>query len=232
MEFRFYFRKDILMKNLDDRIYDLFLDKGYDVKNNRNDTTRALNDMIAAGLFSDDISEKTFASYRKSIKDHVNGKVNSISYEWINIYCSFFGCSADYILGFINEFTHDDEILKNHADNTLTSEAVRTLNKNQEYQIITNALLETKSIEYFVEYFNYRFGYDEKIKMLKKSINLEIDSDEQNNFKLFSNDDMKVFDDSINSGWEKIKENTSAALMDSLWKNEKLKKHFSVKTLP
>lgn len=220
------------MKNLDERIYDLFLSKGYDLKNNRNDTTRALNDMIKDGLFSKDISQDTLKHHRRTIKDHINGKRKSVTFDWINIYCSFFGCSADYILGFIEEFTHDDEILKNHADNTLSSAAVRTLNRNQEYQIITNALLETNSIKYFVEYFDYRFGYDEKIKMLKKSINLEIDSDEQNNFKLFSNDDMKVFDDSIDSGWEKIKENTSAVLMDSLWKNEKLKKHFSVKTLP
>ena len=217
MEFRFYFRKDILMKNLDDRIYDLFLDKGYDVKNNRNDTTRALNDMIAAGLFSDDISEKTFASYRKSIKDHVNGKVNSISYEWINIYCNFFGCSADYILGFIEEFTHDDEILKNHADNTLSSAAVRTLNRNKKYQLVTNAILETKCIDYLVQYIQYRFDNDIQMNVFRNCIKAEIASDENNNFKMFSDKAIKSFDDSFNLGWEKNKDSSAAVIMDSLW---------------
>ncbi len=88
-----------------------------------------------AGL-REDIFEK---SMERSIDNHLNGCRMGIDY--LKLYCDFFGCSADYLLGYIPDKTHE---LTDIAESTGLSEgAIECLKEmNDESKAVLNFLLE------------------------------------------------------------------------------------------
>ncbi len=65
-------------------------------------------------------------SATRSINLHLGGKpVTSLSGSWIKRYCDFFDCSADFLMGYINESTHEIASVAEYTG--LSEDAIRIL---------------------------------------------------------------------------------------------------------
>ncbi len=65
-------------------------------------------------------------SAARSINLHLGGKsVTSLSGSWIKRYCDFFGCSADFLMGYIKESTHEITSVAEYTG--LSEDAIRIL---------------------------------------------------------------------------------------------------------
>jgi len=107
------------MKKLSGRLLRLLKDNGYDVENDCHAIPRLVIDMEKSGLILNN-------GYTM-IHRHVYDDVRDIDITWLKNYCSFFGCSADYILGYIDKPTH--EITDINKKSGLSSAAIRELLK-------------------------------------------------------------------------------------------------------
>lgn len=68
----------------------------------------------------DDTKIHAHNNVKKALQNHINGK--GVSVDYITAYCKFFGCSSDYLLGFIDTPLHtkyDDIPLKHETINAL-----------------------------------------------------------------------------------------------------------------
>ena len=102
----------------------------------------------------------------RTISSHLNDPTfTKISSEWLKIYCDFFGCSADYLLGYIDLPTHDETNIYNHTG--LSEDAIDKLyclyntvgDKFDVYDAIScldiiNGLLKSEDFMYLINLIN------------------------------------------------------------------------------
>lgn len=122
--------KDI--KKLSGRLIKLFKENGYDVENDCHAITRLVADMEKK-------QDCNLSNAYKTIRSHVLDK-SDIEITWLKNYCDFFHCSADYILGYISEPTH--EITDINKSSGLSAAAISELLKaDSDKKILFNRLV-------------------------------------------------------------------------------------------
>lgn len=201
-------------KVLADRIYDLFLDSGYDIKNDCHALTRALKDMVDSGL----ISDSNLGSKRKAIEDHIKGKVNSLKWDWIDTYCRFFNCSADYLMGYIEQPTH--EITDINKQSGLSRKAIRKLLLNKEVALVTNSLLESKNgMEYFVDAIKFTRHHKHMSNYISSHISVE-------DIPGTTQTDLDIFKSNLDAGNQDQKEAFAIVCFDNLLRDKEIQEYF------
>lgn len=124
-----------------DRLKYLYTTKGIDI-NTRGWALPVAKSFFDMGIFDydnfavhhnsnvtpgDDTKIHAHSNVKKALQNHVNGSVNP-GIDYIRAYCDFFGCSSDYLLGFIDTPLHtkyDDIPLKFE-----TIQALQEIRKN------------------------------------------------------------------------------------------------------
>ncbi len=127
-------------KKYNERLVALYRTKHIDVINERGWALRVAKEMYDTGILEHDdykphknaetdVTDTKIHNHSNTkhlLQGHVNGK--NISIDWIKNYCIYFGCSSDYLLGFIDTPTHtqyDDIPLKLE-----TIQALKRIQKN------------------------------------------------------------------------------------------------------
>ena len=134
------------------KLYNLFLAKGFDLE--KGDMQDLLTDMVKKKIIS--LSEKD--GTRKQISQDVKCtlKVPNIYTSQLKEYCDYLGCSADYLLGYINNPTH--EITDISKATGLTSAACKELLKaNDDKKIIYERIVSGGYIDTIVTALNSFF---------------------------------------------------------------------------
>lgn len=121
------------------KLYDLFKDKGYDLE--KASALRQIKaDMIDKKLISADYDLRSQIS--KDVK--YNFSTPSISTTVLKLYCDYLGCTADYLLG-------TQDVAKESKASGLSETAINKLLARKETQKVINSLLETDSVNYFIQ---------------------------------------------------------------------------------
>lgn len=83
----------------------------------------------------DDIARnKQIAHIKRTLERHLKETISAenLSGQWISIYCKFFNCSCDYLMGYISNPTKSDTDI--HQKTGLNDNAIKTLSLWYEYQ--------------------------------------------------------------------------------------------------
>jgi len=104
------------------KLYRLFLEKGYDLEPQNSHALRSIEkDMLEKGLITSDYDLRSQLS--KDVKLSV--PYPDISTSTLRMYCEFLGCSADFLLGFIDYPTHS--LTDINKATGLAPESIKTL---------------------------------------------------------------------------------------------------------
>lgn len=162
-------------------------------------------------------SDKTYQRNKtqKRIALHINGKKASIS--WIQKYCKFFGCSADYLLGYIDKPTH--EITDINKASGLSTAAIQKLLDNQETKIITDNLLRTNSIDLFIQ----ALKASVQIKHVNNFIAAQL---QKNTLAGITENDIALFKSNLESGNQSQIDQFAINCFKSLLQDEKIDNYF------
>lgn len=120
------------MKKLSGRLLKLFKDHGYDVEKD----CHAIRDIITAMENEGFILSNPY----KTIRSHVFNDVSDIDITWLHNYCKFFKCSADYILGYIDQPTHETTDVYSKTGLSFSS-AKKLLKADKDTQILFDRLI-------------------------------------------------------------------------------------------
>lgn len=200
--------KDI--KKLSGRLIKLFKENGYDVENDCHAITRLVADMEKQGL--------NLNNAYKTIRSHVLDK-SDIEITWLKNYCTFFHCSADYILGYINEPTHEKTDINSASG--LSSAAIQKLLDNPEVKIVTDNLLRTNAIDYFIK----ALSVSVQIKHMDNFIANQI---EKKKIPGVTKSDLELFRSNLDSGNRSQIESFAIVCFDNLL-NKNLDDYFDDK---
>ncbi len=109
------------------------------------------------------INNRAIEAVEKKIQNHLNSDdTRSLKGEFVNAYCIFFGCSADYLFGYIDLPTHSDTDIQNEtglsADNIHFLKVYKSI-----YQAVLNKLLRKEEFRYMI----FHIGkFEEKLEEL------------------------------------------------------------------
>ena len=198
-------KKERSMKKLSGRIIKLMDSNGYDVTNCHS-ISRLVSDMENSGI--------TISNGYKTIRSHIMDEVSELDMQWLKNYCDFFNCSADYLLGKIDSFTYDDELLKARSQSKLSDSAIKNLLADKEKCLVVNSLLETDSIKYIVEALQASTHFQH----MNNYISNQIDS----NLPGVTDDDLEIFLSNLKAGNESLKENMAVVCFDLILKDDSL----------
>ena len=122
--------------------------------------------MYTAGIISypEDMEEKNMTkkechlSAGRTINNHLKylNSPEQLSGLWVKRYCDFFHCSADYLMGYISQPTHETASV--HDQTGLSEKAIRILQKFYErdratgYSETVSHLIEDKDFELLLHY--------------------------------------------------------------------------------
>lgn len=201
--------KDI--KKLSGRLIKLFKENGYDVENDCHAITRLVADMEKQGL--------NLSNAYKTIRSHVLDK-SDIEITWLKNYCTFFHCSADYILGYINEPTHEKTDINKASG--LSSAAIQKLLDNPEVKIVTDNLLKNNGINYFIEALTASVQIGHMNNFIASQL-------EKNKIPGVTKNDLDLFRSNLDSGNQSQVEQFAIVCFDSLLRDKKLNDYFDDK---
>lgn len=121
------------MKKLSGRLLKLFKDHGYDVEKDCHAISKLTSDMELSGL----VLPK--GGY-DAIHRHVFNDVNDVDITWLHFYCKFFECSADYIIGDIDQPTHETTDVYSKTGLSFSA-AKKLLEADKDTQILFDRLI-------------------------------------------------------------------------------------------
>lgn len=122
------------------RLLSLYASKGIDT-NKKGWYLPVADSMKKAGLldFSDD-AKRAYTGH--VIEGHLKRPPKTgLSFEWIDRYCRYFKCSADYIMGYIETPTHEQKTVTELTGVSKTSAAVLLDKTNHVSDVVDNLLL-------------------------------------------------------------------------------------------
>lgn len=121
-----------------ERLINIAFHYGYDFENDSRAFTRFATDLKKSGYYVGSGNlENITGQVRKHAKlDFIN---NNISSNYLNAYCRFFNCSADYFLGYIDSFTHESTDISKITG--LNEKSIRYLKHNKDISVLINQLL-------------------------------------------------------------------------------------------
>lgn len=110
----------------------------------------------------------------KKIQKHLNADTTKeLQGEFVIAYCTFFGCSSDYLFGFIDCKTHDDEFI--HKETGLSETSINYLRdkaRSKKYSHIFGIFLKYGNFDnalfHIVKYMEAVRSYKELTDMRKK----------------------------------------------------------------
>lgn len=120
------------------RLLQLYSDKKIDTANNCHWASDTVKDMLLLGIlnfegyapqlndYGKDITiTKKINEKAKTLKNHISPDyTGGISTAWIKVYCDYFGCSADYLLGYIKKPLHTP-----YDDIPLSFDSIQAINR-------------------------------------------------------------------------------------------------------
>lgn len=136
----------------------------------------------------------------KKIQKHLNANTaKELQGEFVIAYCTFFGCSSDYLFGFIDCQTHDIQFIQNYIglseDAINDLKLIQNINKGDIYLFILSRLIENRdfSINLMSEINNCfeKFYYYDNKKKLSDALNAESGDDIVKFFELANSEKYK-----------------------------------------
>lgn len=174
-------------------------------------------------------SDKTYQRNKtqKRIALHINGKKASIS--WIQKYCKFFGCSADYMLGLIDCPTQKITDIKKTIG--LSEVAAKRLIDNKDFHFVVNAMLEKNGIDYIVQALQADSFYSQIHKYISghlyKTNKKNLVIKKEKNLQGVTLSDLDIYNSSLDSGYKSQQESFAIVCFDNLRTDKKLKSYFA-----
>ncbi len=170
--------------NFGQRLKKIALFNGYDL-DDIHGLTRLTNDFIKSGYYKGAASKENI---RGQIRKHLdldteNSNINS---NYLMAYTMFFNCSSDYLLGFIDTFTHENKEIKEITG--LNEKSIRSLKSSYlddkrpfKLSTVLNPVLnDCPSVLSDIYNFTvagvkglYKENYDQNMEVYKLSLNLQ-----------------------------------------------------------
>jgi hypothetical protein len=96
------------------------------------------------------INNRAIGAVEKKIQNHLNSDdTRSLQGEFVTAYCNFFGCSADYLFGYIDLPTHSDTNIQNETG--LSADSINFLKAHKSiYSSPLNKLLNKENFQYAI----------------------------------------------------------------------------------
>ena len=201
-------KKERSMKKLSGRIIKLMDYYGYDV-NNCHSIPNLVKAMESKGI--------AISNGYKTIRSHIMDEVNELDMQWLKNYCDFFECSADYLLGKIDSFTYDDELLKSRSQSKLSDSAIKKLLDDKEKSLVINSLLETNGIDYIIQALHFYTKYVHANNYIFNQLD--------NNIPGITQSDLDVFYSNLKAGNESQKDIMASVCFDNILRDKALKEY-------
>lgn len=149
---------------------------------------------------------------QKTIAKHIDN-ISGVSFDWINVYCKFFGCSSDYLLGIISEPTHEITDI-NKKTGLTTAAASKLLQADKDTQLLYDRLVAGGYLDNLVSVINTFYDIGASVQITGEKIT---DKETINNLQA-----------AIESIKLKMLRDKGADCIHNLAYDDQVKKHFLV----
>lgn len=192
---------------LSGRLYYLFLANGYDIEKN----CHAIKDLAKDLEYNNLVTN--YSNAAAAIRKHITGKNKNLESEWIEIYCRYFNCSADYILGFIQEPTH--ELTEVNEKTGLSSAAIsKLLRADSDKKIIYDRLVAGGYLDKLVSVVNAFYDIGSSVQI--------------NGEKVTDKETIRNLEKAIDNIKLKMLRDNGADCIHELTYDKQVQKHFKV----